>query len=239
MSFGRSIVHWNDANMSCDKARESIADALFTRTATSSDVQAHLAICAECRAYGSDCEKLWEELPTLSVPTPKSKSRRELGGLRPRPLFVGPAGWLVRPAILAAGLLLAALLGYGVAQVQARTATSVGATATDSTPEYLLLLYDSGVTGASVSTQQVSAIIAEYSAWADGLRAAGQLVSAEKLSDSASVWLGGSIATVSGERVGGFFLIRARDLIEAQRIAASCPHLKHGGRIELRPIQPT
>jgi predicted GIY-YIG superfamily endonuclease len=32
----------------------------------------------------------------------------------------------------------------------------------------------------------------------------------------------------------GFFVVRARDLAEAQRIAAACPHLRYGGRIVLR-----
>jgi hypothetical protein len=34
----------------------------------------------------------------------------------------------------------------------------------------------------------------------------------------------------------GYFVISARDADEARRIAATCPHLRHGGRIVLRRV---
>jgi hypothetical protein len=34
----------------------------------------------------------------------------------------------------------------------------------------------------------------------------------------------------------GFFVVRARDFAEARRIAETCPHLRHGGRIVLRRV---
>jgi hypothetical protein len=42
-----------------------------------------------------------------------------------------------------------------------------------------------------------------------------------------------------GERIGGYFLIRAADDAAALALARSCPHLRHGGRIEVRRIRPT
>jgi len=67
----------------------------------------------------------------------------------------------------------------------------------------------------------------------------GQLVTADKLTDEDGRWLGGAAVVGSNERIGGFFIIRAHNLAEAEQIAASCPHIKHGGRIELRVIQST
>ena len=139
---------------------------------------------------------------------------------------------------LAAAIVVAAVVGYGVdALREQRAPNRVGSAATDATPRFLLLLYDSGNV-APPSAERRRAIVAEYSAWAHGLESEGRLVSAEELSD-ASVWLGGSLRTTDAARIGGFFLIRARDLSEARQIAERCPHLKYGGRIELRPIQPT
>jgi hypothetical protein len=37
----------------------------------------------------------------------------------------------------------------------------------------------------------------------------------------------------------GFFLVQARTLDEAEQIARTCPHLRHGGTIALREVDPT
>ena len=120
----------------------------------------------------------------------------------------------------------------------ADTESTVAAAPTDASQQYLLLLYDNEPTR-NLSPAQLEGIIAEYSAWARGLRAAGKLVSAEKLKDEPSAWFGGEVSVVGGDRLGGFFLIRVHDAAEARQIAEACPHLKHGGRVELRAIQKT
>ena len=145
----------------------------------------------------------------------------------------------VRRSLLAAGLVGAMAVGYATARWgSVRPESSVVATSTDASQQYLLLLYDNEPTR-NLSPTQLESIIAEYSAWARGLRAAGKLVSAEKLKDEPSAWFGGEVSIVGGDRLGGFFLIRAHDAAEARRIAEACPHLKHGGRVELRAIQKT
>ena len=69
------------------------------------------------------------------------------------------------------------------------------------------------------------------------------VVSAAELAEAPARWYGAAGRGVddgpNGDRLGGFFLIRASGFAEAQRIAADCPHLRHGGRVELRTIQPT
>ena len=123
------------------------------------------------------------------------------------------------------------VLGYGVARWRASVPPDGG-------QQYLILLYDTDSTS-RISPAAMSAVIAEYSAWAQGLRSKGKLVTAEKLSDAPSAWFGGSVASVGGERLGGFFLIRAGSADEAKEIAAACPHVRRGGRVELRAIQKT
>jgi len=39
--------------------------------------------------------------------------------------------------------------------------------------------------------------------------------------------------------LGGYFLIKAQDMNAALAIARTCPHLKYGGSIEIRPIEDT
>jgi hypothetical protein len=95
---------------------------------------------------------------------------------------------------------------------------------------YLLLLYP----GPRFAEGDEQARVSEYAAWAQRLRRAGQLVSAERLGD------GGSLlpadAAVAPPVPQGFFLIRARDSREADAIARGCPHLAHGGVVAVHAV---
>ena len=232
-------MNWNDASSACAKTRDAIADAVIARQPLGSDAERHLAACAKCRAYHAESDAMWAQLAELPTPAPAIDARARFNAALRRE-SVAPRGSIRQIVLLAAALMLGVVLGYGATRIRGTAAPARVAAASDSAPQFLLLLYDSGGRSSPpISPDRMKAIIAEYSAWAGRLAAAGQLVSAEKLSDSPAQWLGGSVATTDGATVGGFFLIRARDLAEARRIAEGCPHLKYGGRIELRPIHPT
>jgi hypothetical protein len=88
-----------------------------------------------------------------------------------------------------------------------------------------------------------AALAREYDAWAQGLSRKGQLVLGEALADSD--WLlkvGRPLAELSvvdaRARGSGFFLLRATSEAQALALARSCPHLRYGGRVELRHITP-
>ena len=233
-------MNWNDDSAACAKAREAIADAVLAGRRAELDpaVERHLTSCTECQGYRSDCERLWQQLGELPVPTPAADARRRFDAALGRS---APSGWRSWDRLaIAAALVIAALTGYAAGFLRERPSpVRTAAASTDSTPRFLLLLYDPGNPAARPSADSMTAIVAEYSAWARSLANEGRLVVAEELADTPPEWLGGSVRTVDGERIGGFFLIRARDLSEARQIAARCPHLKYGGRIELRPIHPT
>jgi hypothetical protein len=73
--------------------------------------------------------------------------------------------------------------------------------------------------------------VREYSEWARGLQ--NKLVDGEKLTDAIS-----SVGpNPEHTTVGGFFRVRAHDRAEAEAIARSCPHVRHGGWIEVREIE--
>jgi hypothetical protein len=65
---------------------------------------------------------------------------------------------------------------------------------------------------------------AELARWADSLDAVGKFERAGRL-------------VGPGSSVGGMFMIRAASDSEAGRIAASCPFLKHGGRVEVKRFE--
>ena len=70
-------MNWNNDSMSCDRARESIADSIIGRgaIADASAVDAHLAGCAACRAYRAECEAMWSALGELPVPAAAPDAR--------------------------------------------------------------------------------------------------------------------------------------------------------------------
>ena len=98
-------------------------------------------------------------------------------------------------------------------------------------PRYLLLLEGAD----TVSAEEESARVREYSAWARSEAKAGHLLSGEKLEPEARI-LGSGGSTSGGASVRGFFVISAKDDAAALAIASDCPHLRHGGRVVLRKI---
>jgi hypothetical protein len=140
--------------------------------------------------------------------------------------------WVAWALAVAAGV---ALFVAGLAVGARRGAPP--AAAVEAMPRYLLLLYDApdeaGLTG-----EQMAARVAEYRDWAISLRRQGNDLGGEKLA-SASLDLGPEGATPGPLPLGGYFVFSAKDDATALTIARSCPHLRHGGRAELRPIEKT
>ena len=110
---------------------------------------------------------------------------------------------------------------------------------------YLLLLHQDQNRPRPSAPAEFAAITKEYMSWAERMRGEGRLQGGEKLTDDAGKVLrasSGRVAVTDGpyaeskELVGGYFLISAGDYAEACRLAESCPHLKFGGRIEVRQI---
>jgi len=115
-------------------------------------------------------------------------------------------------------------------------------------PDYLLLLHERPSDFSGLSNEQIEAVISEYMAWSKKLGAEGKLVGGQKLRDEGGRHLSGyngDFRVTDGpfaeakEVIGGFFSITAADYDEAVEISKECPHLKYGGRIELREIEPT
>jgi hypothetical protein len=111
--------------------------------------------------------------------------------------------------------------------------------------DYLLLLHETPGHFAQMSPARIQATIERYMAWTRQLAERGQLVSAEKLADDGGRHLrrGAGAPLVSDgpyteakDVIGGFYVIRAESLEQAEAICAGCPHLDFGW-IELRAIE--
>ena len=115
-------------------------------------------------------------------------------------------------------------------------------------PNYMLLLHEEPMDYSQFSAEEIEAVIGEYVAWRHKVEADGKYVGGEKLKDSGGKRLAGYGAefrvtdgpyTEAKEVIGGYFTISADNFDEAVKIAEGCPHLKFGGRIELRETEPT
>ena len=111
-----------------------------------------------------------------------------------------------------------------------------------SEPRFLLLLHESALTEAGAPERQ-AALIEEYKAWARHGVKSGFLLDGEKLKEARVVLAepesrGETWALGRGSIIGGYFVIRAADIQDALRLARTCPHLRHGGQIEVREIDP-
>ena len=115
-------------------------------------------------------------------------------------------------------------------------------------PSFLLLLHEQPSDFSSLSPEDIQAVIEEYVAWSQKLAGDGKYVGGQKLKDEGGRHLSGhngDFRVTDGpyaeakEVIGGFFSITAADYDEAVEISRDCPHLKYGGRIELREIEPT
>jgi hypothetical protein len=109
-----------------------------------------------------------------------------------------------------------------------------------SAPRFVLLLYD-GASAAGGAHE--SARVEEYRRWARALAESGRSVSGEKLGDAGrqlDPGLAGALSpSADGSALRGFFIISAASTDDAVAVARTSPHLRHGGRIVVRPIDPT
>jgi hypothetical protein len=128
-------------------------------------------------------------------------------------------------------------LGFGLGKWQSRPSLQSSAR-----PLFILLLYES-----EGAREHEPDKVAEYGRWARTIAQSQQLLAGEKLQYDGRLLrrvnerLEVSAISPRGEigKIAGYFLIQADNYEEAAKIAASCPHLKYGGVIELRQIDRT
>jgi len=254
--------------MDCEHVREEFVERLTGTldAERSRAVDDHIAGCAACRAETDRMREMWSELGALNAPTPSGGAGRieRLIDARARgavvPAATEPARLSRRRAIrtatltvgsVAASLLLGLALGRKVSTVAPDSSATAAplATAAAHKDKYVLLLHGPARTRPTTPEQAAAdsanerALVAEYGAWAGQLAAAGSLVAGEKLADYPLTMLTATGATepprMTADELGGFFIIQAADSAEAFRIARDCPHLKHGGTVQVRRIEPT
>ncbi len=112
-------------------------------------------------------------------------------------------------------------------------------------PNYMLLLYNCPDDFQDTSPEEMQQVIQKYRAWGEQLKESGHLLGTDKLKDDEGRVLSrgnGKPRVLDGpysetkEVIGGYFAVRAGDYDEAVELCQDCPHLEHGGTIEIREI---
>jgi hypothetical protein len=114
--------------------------------------------------------------------------------------------------------------------------------------QFLLLLHSAPNYNADLPREKMMEMTRKYIAWADALRQKGKILGGEKLTASGGRQLrssSGKLVVSDGpyaeakDVIGGYFIVEARDLAEAEAIARECPHmaLAPSNWAEVRPIE--
>jgi hypothetical protein len=96
-----------------------------------------------------------------------------------------------------------------------------------------------------ISPEQMQADINQWQKWIGGIAAQGKFISMNRLSFEGKTLYAnhavseGPYAEVK-EIVGGYVLVKAKDIDEALKLAETCPilYIDSGGHIEVREIMP-
>jgi anti-sigma-K factor RskA len=97
------------------------------------------------------------------------------------------------------------------------------------THRFILLLFEGPAFDAAGSHAS------EYRDWAAGLRREGRQVTGDEIL-APEVALPAAPQESRDDRLAGYFVIGAADLADAATVARRCPHLRHGGRVVVRPL---
>lgn len=170
--------------------------------------------------------------PSLEDATVAALAARGLLRRTPRKRSLHPALALAASLLLFLGGLLVGRLGR------------ITGPAEDDRPRFALFLYE-GPGYRHPAAGAMDQRVQEYVAWARAPQAQGEVEGGEKLREDADLTIepDGSLretAPLAGEsRLAGYFLVRASDRRAALDIARTCPHVRYGGQIVVREIEPT
>lgn len=111
--------------------------------------------------------------------------------------------------------------------------------------KYLCLIYDEEKTIGSLSKSETDAFMGEYFTFTSDIQKSGHYEAGEALQPVTTATTvrirNGKVSTTDGpfaetkEQLGGFYLVKAKDLNEAIQIASRIPSARYGS-IEVRPV---
>ena len=115
--------------------------------------------------------------------------------------------------------------------------------------QYMLLIYDDETQWSKMSEEEQQGNFGKWMEFTQGIVKSGHFRAGDALQPTSTATTvtmrDGKVLTTDGpfaetkEQLGGYYLIEAKDLDEAVKIAARIPSVPLGGKIEVRPVMPT
>ncbi|GHN02943.1 hypothetical protein WSM22_44320 [Cytophagales bacterium WSM2-2] len=109
--------------------------------------------------------------------------------------------------------------------------------------EKFMLIFIGGLDPSELSSpEKMQSAMQEWFDWIDKLKKEGRYESGEPLEPAGKGVSGPKKLVTDGpfaegkELVGGYFIIKAKNLDEAVAIAKDSPDLKYNGKVEVRPV---
>lgn len=241
--------------VTCEQLQSLLPEYLYDEldVHTRADIESHLASCSKCADTITAMRNTQTSLDEWAVPSTTltdAQVTKVIADHAGRDVRRYPARHLVRS--LATGALAAVVVFAALSFYQHRTRAPFEqlamnqtiqagdptmTSANESKNEFLLLLLEHPTMFADMPSVTEDDLVSEYQAWAGGVAQQQRTIVGKKLTDE-RYFLG---TDVSGggdtvEAVAGYFRIGADSLEEALSVARTCPHLKYGGRIEVRQV---
>ncbi|HKB90020.1 MAG TPA: YciI family protein [Opitutaceae bacterium] len=95
----------------------------------------------------------------------------------------------------------------------------------------------------NLSPEEMQKVMAKWMSWIEQMKSKGQYVGGHQLDAAGNVLSGPKGRTVTDrpfaeakEVVGGYMIIKAKDLEHATEIARDCPGLERNEKVEVRPL---
>ena len=165
---------------------------------------------------------------------PPALEDRVVRSLSERGVLQRPPRLWSRHAAMAVAAAARFALGIAVGtRVEARRTAAPAAA--PNAPRFALLLYG--------GPRDAPGVVDEYRRWARAVAAESRDVSGEKLGDAgvtvSTATPANAADSAAGRALAGFFIISASSQEDAVSVARGSPHVRHGGTIVVRPIDPT
>ena len=110
--------------------------------------------------------------------------------------------------------------------------------------EFMYLFRGGDAVRAQQSPEAMQEHMQKWGAWMEGLAKAGQLVAGLPLNKEGKVVAKAGKVITDGpftegkEVVGGYLIVKAKDLDDATELSKGCPIYEHNGSTEVREIMP-
>ena len=111
--------------------------------------------------------------------------------------------------------------------------------------KYLCLIYEDRFAGKTLPQAEIEKAMKEYWSFEDSIKQSGHYLGSNALEDTTTATTvrmrNGSLSATDGpfvetkEQLGGYYLIEAKDLNDAIRVASRIPSAKWGA-VEVRPV---